>query len=94
MEKFDVWTVMYQKMDGRLAICNFVSLVDALKKVDELKDALIHSLHHERKAIGAMVIGNHKHLVIKGLYEDEDRKETAIIKIVPSKLCVPDMKEK
>ena len=68
----------------------FVRLVDALKKVDELKMDVIRLLQTERKALAAMVTGDHKHMVIRGLYEDKE--ETAIIKIVSSKLCVPDVK--
>lgn len=89
MERFDVWTVMYQKLDGKLAICNFVRLVDALKKVDELSHAVISELKNKKKASQAVVIGNHKHLVIKGFCDDHE--ETAIIKVVPSRLCVPDV---
>lgn len=88
MERFDVWTVMYQKLDGKLAICNFVRLVDALKKVDELSHAVISELKNKRKALHAVVIGNHKHLIIKGFCDDHE--ETAIIKVVQSILCVPD----
>lgn len=88
MERFDVWTVMYQKLDGKLAICNFVRLVDALKKVDELSHAVISELKNKKKASYAVVIGNHKHLIIKGFCDDHE--ETAIIKVVQSILCVPD----
>ena len=44
MNKMDVYTVMYQKVDGKLSICNFVAVCDAIKKVDELKDSIVESL--------------------------------------------------
>lgn len=87
MSKMDVYTVMYQKVDGKLSICNFVAVCDAIKKVDELKDSILESLKKECDAV--IVLGNHREFVITGITGDGQKK--AIVKIVPSALCVPNI---
>ena len=76
-EKYNIWTVMFQKFDGKISICNYISMDDAIRKVDELKNAAIKALQRETDT--AIVLGNHKEFVIK-----------TIIKIVSTNLCFPE----
>ena len=82
--KLSVWTVMYQRLDGKLSICNYADMNDAIKKVDSLKDD-VRQLQKDFDM--ALVVGNHREFVITGYKEDKQVK--AIIKIVPSNLCLP-----
>lgn len=82
--KLSVWTVMYQRLDGKLSICNYADMNDAIKKVDSLKDD-VRQLQKDFDM--ALVVGNHREFVITGYKEDKQVK--AIIKIVPSNLCSP-----
>ena len=83
--KLSVWTVMYQRLDGKLSICNYADMNDAIKKVDSLKDEVVRQLQKDFDM--ALVVGNHREFVITGYKEDKQVK--AIIKIVPSNLCLP-----
>ena len=83
--KLSVWTVMYQRLDGKLSICNYADMNDAIKKVDNLKDDVVRQLQKDFDM--ALVIGNHREFVITGYKGDKQVK--AIIKIVPSNLCLP-----
>ena len=83
--KLSVWTVMYQRLDGKLSICNYADMNDAIKRVDSLKDDVVRQLQKDFDM--ALVVGNHKEFVIIGYKEDKQVK--AIIKIVPSNLCLP-----
>lgn len=83
--KLSVWTVMYQRVDGKLTICNYADMNDAIEKVDMLKDEVIRQLQKDFDM--ALVVGNHREFVITGYKEDKQVK--AIIKIVPSNLCLP-----
>lgn len=83
--KLSVWTVMYQRLDGKLSICNYADMNDAIKRVDSLKDDVVCQLQKDFDM--ALVVGNHREFVIIGYKEDKQVK--AIIKIVPSNLCLP-----
>jgi hypothetical protein len=83
--KWSVWTVMYQRLDGKLSICNYADMNDAIKRVDSLKDDVVRQLQKDFDM--ALVVGNHREFVIIGYKEDKQVK--AIIKIVPSNLCLP-----
>lgn len=83
--KVNVWTVLYQRLDGKLSICNYADMNDAIKQVDNLKDDVVHQLQKDFDM--ALVVGNHREFVITGYKGDKQVK--AIIKIVPSNLCLP-----
>ena len=85
-EKYNIWTVMFQKFDGKISICNYISMDDAIRKVDELKNAAIKALQRETDT--AIVLGNHKEFVIMG-YKREQQLKT-IIKIGSTNLCFPE----
>lgn len=53
--KWSVWTVMYQRLDGKLSICNYADMNDAIKRVDSLKDDVVRQLQKDFDM--ALVVG-------------------------------------